>query len=246
VAKTALTDFIPHKKFLMRTTEKIFVDLTHVLLPSVPSWDGSCGFLLEVDVDYNNCPPLYLFRTQKINSRAGIGTHMDAPAHCFPSAKTIDALALEDLIVPCIVIKLEEPADERYLLGFEAIKKFETKHGDIPPNAFVIVCTGWGRYWAEPEKYRNNLQFPSIHEEAAMFLLERRIAGLGIDTLSADAGGKVFPVHRVILGAGKYLVENIANAESLPPTGATALVMPTKISEATEAPIRLVAMIDEK
>lgn len=92
-------------------------------------------------------------------------------------------------------------------------------------------------------KYRNDLQFPSVHEEVAALLVERGISGLGTDTLSADAGGKAFPVHRLILGYERYLVENIANAELLPPTGATALVMPMKIFGGTEAPIRIAAVV---
>lgn len=66
---------------------------------------------------------------------------------------------------------------------------------------------------------------------------------IGIDTLSPDAGGKDFPVHRVILGAGKYIVENIANAAAVPPTGAKILIMPVKIKDGTEAPVRLVAVV---
>jgi kynurenine formamidase len=63
-------------------------------------------------------------------------------------------------------------------------------------------------------------------------------------TPSADArGGEDFPVHRAILGAGKYLVENVANAKELPPTGARIFVMPMKIKDGTEAPIRLVALV---
>jgi len=74
-------------------------------------------------------------------------------------------------------------------------------------------------------------------------LLERSIAGIGIDTLSCDRGDQGFPVHRVILGAGKYLVENIANAKELPPTGGRILVLPLKLKHGTEAPVRLVAFV---
>lgn len=86
----------------MRTIERGIVDLTHPLLSSTPSWDGSCGFTLNGDVDYDDCNPPYLFRNQKIDMRAGMGTHMDAPAHCFEGASTIEKLALENLIVPCV------------------------------------------------------------------------------------------------------------------------------------------------
>ena len=74
-------------------------------------------------------------------------------------------------------------------------------------------------------------------------LLERDIAGLGIDTLSADAGTSDFPVHRAVLEAGKYLVENVANVGELPPVGAKAFVLPIKIKDGTEAAVRLIATI---
>jgi len=227
----------------MPTIQKSIVDLTHDLRPSIPSWDGSCGFTLNRDVDYNDCKPPYLFRTQKIDMRAGMGTHMDAPAHCFEGQSTIEQLPLEDLVVPCVVVRPEGAVNERTIFDLKALEKFEAVHGRIQPKSFVIVCTGWSKYWNEPAKYRNDLQFPSVHEDVAALLVERGISGLGTDTLSADAGGKVFPVHNVILGSGKYLVENIANAELLPPTGATALVMPIKILAGTEAPVRLAAVV---
>ena len=74
-------------------------------------------------------------------------------------------------------------------------------------------------------------------------LLERGITGIGTDTLSVDTGLQEFPVHRAVLGAGKYLVENIANAKQLPATGAKILILPMKIKDGTEAPIRLIALV---
>ena len=58
-----------------------------------------------------------------------------------------------------------------------------------------------------------------------------------------DKGGEDFPVHRIVLGAGKYIVENIANAKDVPPIGAKIMVMPMKINNGTEAPIRLIAIV---
>ena len=125
----------------------------------------------------------------------------------------------------------------------QIVEAFEKKYGKIQRDTFIIFHTGWDRYWNNKDKYRNDLKFPSVHEDTAKLLLERKISGIGIDTLSPDAGGKIFPVHRVILGAGKYLVENIANAKELPPTGAKILIMPIKIQNGTEAPIRLVGLV---
>ncbi len=226
----------------MGNTPRI-IDLTHTLSSAIPHWDQDCCFRMETACDYKDCTPPNVFRTQKLNLKAGSGTHIDAPAHCFPSATTTDKLDLQNLSTHCIVIKAKENADARYLVMPEEIEAFEKAHGVIPANAFVIFYTGWDKYWNDPKKYRNDLQFPSVHESTAKLLLQRNIVGIGIDTLSPDAGGKDFPVHRALLGAGKYIVENVANAGVLPPTGAKVMVMPMKIKDGTEAPVRLVAIL---
>ena len=219
------------------------IDLTHTLTPSIPTWDGDCGFELMTSCDYTDCTAPDLFRVQKVRCGAGIGTHMDAPAHVVPDARTIDQLELDELVSDCAVIDVSADADENYIAMPEVVEKFEKEHGTIPAGSFVIFYTGWDKYWHDKEKYINDHKFPSVHEDTAKLLLERGITGLGIDTLSADTGANGFLVHRAILGAGKYLVENIANAQSLPPTGAKTFVLPMKIGEGTEAPIRLIAIM---
>ncbi len=219
------------------------IDLTHTLSPTIPTWDGSCGFDLSIDTDYKDCKAPDLFRTQKIKMNAGMGTHMDAPAHCVAGARTIESLTLGELITDCVVIDVCKNADEKYLIMPEVVESFEKEYGKIKPNSFVIFYTGWDKYWSTPEKYRNNHIFPSVHVSTAGLLLERSIAGLGIDTLSADTGKDGFPVHRAILGANKYLVENITNLKELPPTGAKIAVLPMKMGGGTEAPIRLIALV---
>ena len=81
-------------------------------------------------------------------------------------------------------------------------------------------------------------KFPSVTEAAAKPLLKREIVGLGIDTLSSDMPSSGFPVHKQILGTGKYLVENVANADLLPCKGAYVMVLPIKGEGLTESPIR--------
>jgi len=218
------------------------IDLTHTLSSEIPNWDGDCCFRAEVKVDYKDCTPPNLFRVQKLEMKAGAGTHIDAPAHCFPGGKTIDVLDLENLVTECVVIHTTV-VKEDYVITKEILEKFEKENGKINSNTFVIFHTGWDQFWNDPKKYRNDLKFPSLHEETARLLVERNIAGIGIDTLSPDAIGKDFPVHRVFLGAGKYIVENVANAKELPRAGAKVVIMPLKIKGGTESPIRLVALI---
>jgi len=219
------------------------IDLTHTLTSNIPAYDLDCKFELKTLTDYKNCIAPNIFCTQQITMPGGFGTHIDAPAHCIPGARTIDKLEIGELVINCIVINVSNEANEHYKIPPSTVKQFESQHGKIEPNTFVIFYTGWDKHWNAPEKYRNNLLFPSIHEDTAKLLIERGIAGLGTDTLSADSGGKDFPVHRTVLGADKYLVENIANTQKLLPTGFKIFILPAKIKDATEAPVRLIALL---
>ena len=207
----------------------------------MPSWNGSCGFKPTLRDDYDPSAA-YQFRTYDIHMQTGMGTHLDAPAHCFSDGRSITDLNLNECIAPCAVINISLQSHERYSLRPQYIEAFEAQHGVIPFGCFVIVYTGWEQYWGTPEKYRNNHVFPSILKEAASLLLERQIVGLGIDTLSPDRPEDGFPIHHLILGADKYIIENIANASKLPPVGAYTLALPIKIHGGTEAPLRLIGM----
>lgn len=219
-----------------------YIDLTHTLSSDIPTWGGSCDFNLEMTLDYTDCTAPNLFRKHTIReSASGVGTHLDAPAHCIPGGATVDMLLLENLVVDCVVIQ-KLNATEEYIFTPDDIAVFEKENGIIPENSFVLFSTGWDSRWNTSKLYRNDLKFPSVHADTAQLLVERNVAGLGIDTLSPDIGDD-FPVHRIMLGAGKYLVENVANANSLPATGATICVMPMKIQEGSEAPVRLVAFL---
>ncbi|MFZ2150286.1 MAG: cyclase family protein [Minisyncoccia bacterium] len=223
--------------------ERRIVDLTHELSPEIPFWSGKSAFELEIKTDYKDCTPPDTFRTNKINCAAGIGTHIDSPAHAIENGRTTDKLTLEELVVDCVVVNVSNEASEDYMIMPSAVEKFEKDYGQIPSDSFVIFYTGRDNLWEIPEKYNNNYKFPAVHISTAELLLKRDVVGIGTDTLSCDRGDAGFPVHRAILGADKYLVENIANAKMLPATGAKIFALPMKIKDATESPLRLIALI---
>lgn len=224
-------------------TDFTAIDLTHELAENIPSWDGGKALDFTLALDYPDCTAPDIFRKYDIKSSTGIGTHLDAPAHVVPGGRTIDQLTLEELIAPCVVIDVSAEASENYIAMPAAVERFEQEHGPIPAGSVVIFYTGWDKKWATPEQYHNNHVFPSVHISTAELLLTKGVAGIGIDTFSCDTGAHGFPVHRAVLGADKYLLENIANAGQLPLTGSKVLVLPMNIKGATEAPLRLIAII---
>lgn len=219
-----------------------FVDLTHPLTPSIPTWDESCGFKHETVMDYDECPESAQFKVQTVEMRAGIGTHMDAPAHCIRGGNTIEKIPLEQLITPCVVLDVSQECDERLLVCPHHLQDFEKSYGKIPKNSFIIFYTGWEKKWNDRDQFINNHIFPSVSPDVAEILLTRDVSGIGIDTLSPDIMGDEFPVHKLILGNGKFIVENIAHANLLPPTGAYSFTLPLHFAGGTEAPVRMIAL----
>ena len=219
------------------------VDLTHMLTSEVPTWNGSCGFQPEIKKDYDQ-----MFRVQQLKMHCGVGTHMDAPSHCIQGGDSIGDLSVSNFIAPLCLVDVSDKMREDYAISTEDILAYEKKHGAIPKRALVIGCTGWYRFWHDQNKYRNpdangNKRFPTFSTPAAKLLLERDVVGLAIDTLSPDCQDLSYPVHHLFLGAGKYIIENVANCHAIPPSGAIAIALPLRLHACTESPIRLIALV---
>lgn len=220
------------------------IDLTHGLNPNIcgNTGIGGCGFKHTTKRDYNSFEGDIKFKVQEITMHAGIGTHIDAPSHCYADGLDIASIPLEDLVAPVVVIDVSKKSHERYSVSVADILEFEKTHGKISDGSLVLIYTGWEKYWHDPKQYLNNMLFPSTSKEAAELLLERNIVGLGMDTISPDRPEDDFHVHRILLGANKYIVENVANIKNLPATGAYTFCLPIKSEGGTEAPVRLIGV----
>lgn len=221
------------------------VDLTQPLSAQAPTWNGSCGFCMEIKKDYDQ-----IFCVQQLKMHAGVGTHMDAPSHRFVEGLSIAEIPLNQLIRQVCVIDVSDKAHADYEISVEDIQSYEKSFEVIPKGSLVIGYTGWSRFWTEPEKYRNvdasgRMHFPAFSAKAAELLLEKEISGIAIDTLSPDCADDAFLVHQLILGAKKYIIENVADCSMIPPKGAYVIALPLK-ADSTESPIRMLGLIPNK
>ena len=88
------------------------------------------------------------------------------------------------------------------------------------------------------------MHFPGYSAAAAKVLLERKVSGLGCDTLSTDPGNSSdYPVHHLVLGAGGYQLENLADLSGLPEAGAFLVVAPIKLEGGSGGPVRVFALL---
>lgn len=221
------------------------LDLTQTIDKGIPDWDGSCGFQMRQVMGYLDGACV-----QELKMPNGIGTHMDAPSHFIEAGQDIASMEVGQLICPGVVIDVSMKADQNYTLNINDIIAIEAQHGAVPEKSIVIIHTGWGRKWDDAIQYRNEdaqglMCFPKVSLEAAELLLERKVNGIAIDTLSPDWPDSDYPVHHALLGAGKFIIENIRVVDALPTVGFTVVALPIKIKFATEAPCRVVAIVEK-
>ncbi len=224
-----------------------FVDLTHQLNESIPTWPGTIPFSKERYVDYDQG-----YTKMQYTMGEGVGTHIDAPAHFLEGTRAIHELTLSELIGPAAVIDVVDVVkrDPDYELQVEDVVLWEAQFGPLPQGAVVIMRTGWSDRWQDVAAYRNMddvgvMHFPGFSPEVARFLVEEReIAGVGVDTFSLDPGqSSAFPVHGLLLAHDKFLLENLANLFLLPLQGAWVLALPLKVTDGPEAGARVIAAI---
>ena len=216
------------------------VDLSHPINPNVPTWTGGCGFDAQIKMDY----PQGL-RVHKLHMHAGLSTHLDAPSHFFEKGLTLADLDLKNFIVPIYVVTVPLSKEGQFIEK-EDVQEFIEEYGEPKAGSFIAFSTGWSEKFHDKDAYRANLKFPGVRKEAVECFLPYNIAGIGIDTLSPDGCDNRHPVHHLILGQGKYIIENLNQLDQLPVLGAYLIALPLKIDGGTECPIRAIAFFDEE
>lgn len=234
-------------------TAKI-IDLTHTLDQSTIYWPTESGFKFHYE-HYGKTPGGYFYSSGYFDSPEHGGTHMDAPLHFNANGEPVNKVPLSHMIGPAAVIDFSARAvsDPDATLSVADIEGYEAAHGRIPDGAIVLARSGWGRFWPDRKRYMGTdkpgdvagLRFPGFSPQAVSFLLKNRdVVAIAIDTASIDPGiSKDFPVHRLWLGANRPGFENLANADKLPPSGATIFCVPMKIGGGTGAPARIFALL---
>ena len=166
-----------------------------------------------------------------------IGTHVDAPAHQIAGGDTLDEIPLERLITDAVTLDVSarEP-------GPIPREELEPQLGDVREGDIVFLYSDNGRNWGRDE-YWTGWSYPDAEASAA--LIERGISAIGFDGPSADpVDTTTFDLHRIWLGAGRMIIENVTNLDRLPPR-TPVVVAPLKVRGANGAPARIFALLPD-
>lgn len=163
------------------------------------------------------------------------GTHMDAPSHFATNASTIDKILVGRLISNAILIKLKKGSNQ--LITADEIKasNVSIKQGDT-----IVLSTLWEN---EIDKDYFFSHSPGLAEDAAKYLIDKKVNAVCIDSPSIDRGSESsFAVHKLLLSNEILIVENLCNLDKLNCQYFTLIMTPLKLSGASGSPIRAIAV----
>jgi len=232
-----------------------WVDLTHPFDENSIYWPtDTLGFRLE-ELAHGTTDGGWFYSSYRYSAAEHGGTHLDAPIHFAENGWTNAEIPLASLIGPAVVVDITDRVNPDYLVSVQDLQGWETQHGRIPDGAIVLARTGWGTRYDDRTAYLGTdltgpeavpqLHFPGLDPEAAQWLADNRsIAAFGIDTPSVDYGQSTdFRTHVILYARNIPGFENVAELETLPPSGAYVVALPMKIEGGSGGPLRIVGFV---
>jgi arylformamidase len=213
------------------------IDLTHLLSESMTVYPDTVPPRFEVlnTVDVSG------FAELKMTMVLHTGTHIDAPCHVLKNKKSLDRFPADKFIGLAMVIPC--PDQEEIGLGF--LRTFEEQIAGVD---FLLFFTGWQHRWNTRAYFED---CPTPTQEAAKWLTNFQLKGVGVDSFSLDKivpAAKVtrdnLPNHYIFLEKEILLIENLTNLDRLPETGFTFQCFPLNIEHADGSPVRAIAAIE--
>lgn len=180
---------------------KRILELTQPLYHNCP---GPPIFPLP-QVERTNIAPRDHFNMEKLTLVTHTGTHLDAPYHFIEKGITVDKIEPIKLQGTGVIVDLlaKKPKD--------AITPDDLRDYDefIKEDSIVLLYTGWGYKRDFTEEYLYHP--PWLTEEAAEYLVKKKIIGVGIDhfSLAGVEFEQSVPTHLKILGANIWILEDL-------------------------------------
>jgi len=236
------------------------VDLTQILSEDTPTlqlpeeFGQAAGFSREEISRYDERGVAWYWSNFSVCEHTG--THFDAPVHWVTGKdlenNTLDTVPAKDLIAPAVVVDVSAQCaeDPDFLLTAGHLREWESKHGEIPEGAWVLLRTDWSK--RDVDAYCNRREdgahTPGPATDAVELLVERGVIGLGVETIGTDAGQAhllepPYPAHTLMHGAGRYGLQCLENLDKLPVTGAVIVASPLKIKDGSGSPLRVLALV---
>jgi len=176
-----------------------------------------------------------------IHAGSHTGTHVDAPFHVLADGARLDELDLGLFHGPAVVADVRG-LPPRAAIDWAALGPYAPRLG---PGVVLVLHTGWSAHFGTQEY----LAHPWLTADAARRIVATGVRTVALDALSpdptegAEEGDGPFPAHRILLGAGGVIVENLTNVAAVAELPDPVLsCFPLALAGADGAPVRAIAM----
>lgn len=224
------------------------VDLTHTFGPKTPVWPGFGQARFTPAVDPKTLEAYTIahdgFRATYYATVGQYGTHVDAPAHVAPDGKYLDEIALDEMILPLVVLDATPflAADPAHAFSPDDLAAWEAKHGRVPAGAFAALRTDLGKQWGDPARFGRR-PFPAWRADTLKILFETRgVVAIGHESLNTDAT-PTMEGERLVLGGGHWQIEAMTELDKVPATGALLVASWPKPERGLGFPARVYAIL---
>jgi kynurenine formamidase len=182
--------------------------------------------------------PEHPFNVTELHTVAHVGTHVDAPCHFVVDGPALEDVSIDRLLGPGVVWSIELPP-----LGLIEPPDLERMRPRLEPGDILALETG-ARERVGTDDYDRH---PSLSVEAARWVVDQGVKLLAVDVptpelaLPARPVGFEYPVHRLLLGAGVLIAEQVTNLGSLAGNRVEFVFCPINIVGGDGAPARVLA-----
>jgi kynurenine formamidase len=185
-------------------------------------------------------------------------THVDAPYHynshiAGRAAATIDELPLERFFGPGVVLDFTDRADGEAVDAPDVQSALEAVGHTLAPSDIVLIHTGRDAFYGQQDYMDRG---PGVTAAATRWMYDQGVRVMGIDAWGWDRPlrlqaqdalerrepGIFWEAHQADLDYSQ--IERLVNLDKLPPTGFTVACFPLRITRASAAPSRVVAILD--
>jgi len=206
------------------------IDLSYPLGERTPIYPGSIGFSIS---DRSNIERDGK-KTSKIILNTHIGTHIDAPAHLFLKAQTIDRIPLKKMMGKALILKLKKEGFQKDVYGLKDLDE-ETEY--INQVDILIIKVGNSKTAMSRERLFS--KYPVPDSSVLKWIINHKIKCLGTDAISIDkTNSKTMENHKLLLGKKILLIEGLFNLEKIDCDIFYFMAIPINIKNGDGAPCR--------
>ena len=176
------------------------------------------------------------FSGKRLNFFSHTGTHIDAPFHILKDGPTLDSFDLEQFRGKALSI---DCSNQGPIIEKDILVSFQDSLSFVD---FVLLYTGHDQYW-ETDNYFTD--YPVLSLEAAYFLTNFNLKGIGVDTISVDIPTSTeFQNHKILLRKNILIIENLKRLSINLSKISDFFCFPLPIDQADGSPVRAVLNCD--